>query len=80
MNKLTGFDLLMFISKEKVRIDMVGTDVIISIAEGLPEMISQAVGVEVSEQTLQNVYMELAKLLGGISITIEENPDEEKTD
>lgn len=80
MNKLTGFDLLMFISKEKVRIDMVGTDVIISIAEGLPEMISQAVGVEVSEQTLQNVYMELAKLLGGISITIEENPNEEKTD
>lgn len=78
MNKLTGFDLLMLISKEKVRIDLVGTDVIISIAEGLPEMISKAVGVEVSEKTLQNVYLELAKLLGGISITIEGQDGYEK--
>ena len=80
MNKLTGFDLLMLISKEKVRIDMVGTDVIVTIADGLPEIITKATGVEVSVETLQNVYVELAKLLGGISITIEENTDENKAD
>ncbi len=76
-NQLTGFDLLMLISKEKVRVDMVGDEVVISVAEGLPEMITKASGVQISEQTIQNMYVELCKLLGGIKITLEENTDEE---
>ena len=76
MNQLTGFDLLMLISKEKVRIDMIGEEVIISVADGLPELITKATGVEVSRETIQNLYVEFAKLLGGINITVEAKDEE----
>lgn len=78
--QLTGFDLLHFVSANLAHI---GPDpenpgqFLFHVEESLAEALTQNTGFEVTTENLTNIYVEFAKMLGGIRLTISENTEKD---
>jgi len=77
--KLTGFDLLMFVNAGFVQFRFNGEqEQEVFVEDELAEYLTQQTGIEVTAEQLVNVFIKFGEFLGGMSIVITPNQEEDK--
>lgn len=77
-NKLTGFDLLLFINYQLMSIsrDVDTDDFVFAASEDLAASLSEQVGFEVSQDVLQQILAQFAEYASSIQIELSPNEGE----
>lgn len=75
--KLTGFDLMMFIARGSVQVDLDEDGIEIFVEDLLAESLAEMTGVKVSSEQLTRVYEKYLEIVSGISLTLTEAQGED---
>lgn len=75
--KLTGFDLMMFIARGSVQVNLDEDGIEIFVEDLLAESLTEMTGVKVSSEQLTRVYEKYLEIVSGISLTLTEAQGED---
>ena len=75
--KLTGFDLMMFIARDSVQVNLDEDGIEIFVEDLLAESLTEMTGVKVSSEQLTRVYEKYLEIVSGISLTLTEAQGED---